>query len=422
MNLRYQRPATRVLKTRLQEKPARIQILAGPRQVGKTTLVRQVLDERPVGSYHMAAADDPTPLQSVSKMAIAHDTETATSPNWIVVHWQEAEKLQLKWMKSGLPQAQNLPFALVLDEVQLIEQWSTTVKGLWDASVAKGLPMHVVLLGSAPLLVQKGLQESLTGRYELIKMPHWSFIEMNEAFGHTLEEYIYFGGYPGSQLLMNDETRWRDYVRLSLIEPSITKDVLALTRVDNPGLLRRLFEMGCEHSGQILALVRISQSLQQGHTNTLADYLRLLDDAGLLTGLQKYAATADRQRRSPPKFQVKNNALMSALGFDAFEEAKNDRTHWGRMVESCVGAHLINTADADTEILYWREGDLEVDFVVERRGKLAAIEVKSSARQLRHPGLVEFCRRHADAKRWLVGSDELPLGEFLQQDAGYWTR
>ncbi len=422
MSIRYQRPATRILKARLQEKPARMQILAGPRQVGKTTLVRQVLDERPTGSYHMAAADDPTSMQRVATSAMAHGPETAATSDWIVHHWLLAEQRQLKWMESGLPQAQDLPFTLVLDEVQLIEQWSTTVKGLWDASVAKGIPMHVVLLGSAPLLVQKGLQESLTGRYELIKMPHWSFAEMNEAFGHTLEEYIYFGGYPGSQLLMKDETRWRDYVRLALIEPSITKDVLALTRVDNPGLLRRLFEMGCEHSGQILALVRVSQSLQQGHTNTLADYLKLLDDAGLLTGLQKYAATADRQRRSPPKFQVKNNALMSALGFDAFEEAQNDRTHWGRMVESCVGAHLINTADADTEILYWREGDLEVDFVVERRGKLAAIEVKSSARQLRHPGLDEFCRRHADAKRWLVGSDELPLGEFLQQDAGYWTR
>lgn len=397
-----------------------MQILAGPRQVGKTTLVRQVLSERPSGSYHMAAADDPKSMQGHTGFGVA-SSATAVSPNWIVHHWQLAEQRQADWARSGIPQAKEIPFVLVLDELQLIDQWSTTVKGLWDASVANGLPMHVILLGSAPLLVQKGLQESLTGRYELIKMPHWSFTEMNDAFGHTLEQYIYFGGYPGSQLLMPDEPRWRDYVRLSLIEPSITKDVLALTRVDNPGLLRRLFEMGCEHSGQILALVRISQSLQQGHTNTLADYLRLLDDAGLLTGLQKYAATADRQRRSPPKFQVKNNALMSALGFDAFDEARGDRTFWGRMVESCVGAHLINTADADTEILYWREGDFEVDFVVERRGKLAAIEVKSSQRHSNHQGLDEFCRRHADAKRWLVGSDELPLGEFLQHDASHWT-
>jgi predicted AAA+ superfamily ATPase len=421
MSLQFQRPATHILKARLQEPPGRMQIVAGPRQVGKTTLVRQVLNERPTGSYHMAAADDPLSTQTGPSFTDAQATSTATSSSWIVHHWQLAVQRQEAWERSGIPQAKELPFTLVLDEVQLVEQWSTTIKGLWDASVAKGTPMHVILLGSAPLLVQKGLQESLTGRYELIKMPHWSFAEMNEAFGHTLEEYIYFGGYPGSQPLMKDETRWRDYVRLALIEPSITKDVLALTRVDNPGLLRRLFEMGCEHSGQILALVRVSQSLQQGHTNTLADYLRLLDAAGLLTGLQKYAATADRQRRSPPKFQVKNNALMSALGFDAFAEAQNDRTHWGRMVESCVGAHLINTADADTEILYWREGDLEVDFVVERRGRLAAIEVKSSPRHSRHPGLEEFCRRHPNAKPWLVGSDELPLGEFLQHDAGHWT-
>lgn len=282
--------------------------------------------------------------------------------------------------------------------------------------------MHVILLGSSPLLVQQGRNESLAGRFELIRATHWSFDEMNEAFGFSLNEYIYFGGYPGAAEAIMEEERWRAYVRDALIEPSIERDVLAMSRVDKPAMLRRLFELGCDYSGQIVSLDNISRTLGQGHTSTLAHHLTLLRQAGLLTGLQKYAVQTIRQRKSPPKFQVQNNALMTALASYGFDEARADRSYWGRLTESAVGAHLLNTADADTRIHYWREGDIEVDFIVERRGRLTAIEVKTTPGVTRHAGLDEFCRRHRDARRLLVGTENLPLGEFLRQDPSYWTR
>ena len=423
----YQRPVVRLLKTRLAEVPERLQILAGPRQVGKTTLIGQVLADRPAASYYSVAADNlgqsATALYDGTLMRLAPTESGATPPfAWVQDHWQLAERRASAWDRSNHPAAEKLPFVLVLDEIQLVSQWSSHVKGLWDGARERGVRMHVVLLGSAPLLVQQGLNESLTGRYELVRVTHWSFAEMNDAFGFTLDQYVHFGGYPGSARLIQEEGRWRAYIRDALIEPSIEKDVLAMFRVDKPAMLRRLFELGCDYSGQIVSLDNVSRTLGQGHTLTLAHHLTLLGQAGLLTGLQKFASQAIRQRKSPPKFQVLNNALMTAGATYGFDEARADRSYWGRLAESAVGAHLVNTADADTRIHYWREGDIEVDFVVESRGKLAAIEVKTASGVTRHPGLEEFCRRHPGTRRWLAGTEELPLGEFLRQDASYWTR
>jgi len=422
----YHRPIARVLGARLAEAPQRLQILAGPRQVGKTTLIQQALIERPSTSYLSLAADDPNRSGSadhyaqVPSLAPAKGASAPTA-SWLRESWELAERRALAWGESDHPASRALPFVLVFDEIQLVPQWSSDVKGLWDGLRKRGVRMHVVLLGSAPLLVQQGLHESLTGRYELIRVTHWSFAEMNDAFGFTLDQYVHFGGYPGTASLIHDEERWRAYVRDALIEPSIERDVLAMARVDKPAMLRRLFELGCDYSGQIVSLSKVGATLGEGHTDTLAHQLTLLGQAGLLTGLQKYAAQAIRQRKSPPKFQVNNNALMTAAATYRFDEARADRSHWGRLVESAVGAHLVTTADADTRVHYWREADMEVDFVVESRGKLAAVEVKTVQGMTRHRGLDEFCRRHPDARRWLVGSDELPLGEFLRQDAAYWT-
>jgi uncharacterized protein len=423
----YTRPVASVLSARLAEAPQRLQILAGPRQVGKTTLILQVLVGRPTASYYFVAADNPNraeaPTYDNPSMNLAPTTGGGgTLVDWLRESWELAERRASAWQESGHPSAKELPFVLVFDEIQLVPQWSSDIKGLWDRARARGAAMQVVLLGSAPLLVQQGLNESLTGRYELIRVTHWSFAEMNEAFGFTLDQYIHFGGYPGSAGLINDEQRWRAYVRDALIEPSIERDVLAMARVDKPAMLRRLFDLGCDYSGQIVSLDNVSRTLGQGHTLTLAHHLTLLGQAGLLNGLQKYAAQTIRQRKSPPKFQVQNNALMTAGATYGFDEARADRSYWGRLAESAVGAHLVNTADADTRIHYWREGDIEVDFVIECRGRLAAVEVKTSAGISRHPGLDEFCRRHPDARRWLIGSEELPLGDFLRQDATYWTR
>ena len=422
--LPYRRAIASTLLARLAEPPQRLQILAGPRQVGKTTLVHQILGDRPIASYSAVAdgLSDSAMVFATPRASVAISANPPSGVDWLHQVWAHAEHAALAWQDCGHPIAQQLPYVLVVDEIQHVPQWSSVVKALWDRARAQGAPMNVVLLGSAPLLVQQGLSESLTGRYELIRMNHWSFDEMNDAFGLTLDEFIHFGGYPGSAGYIDDEPRWRAYVRDALIEPSIAKDVLAMARVDAPALLRRLFELGCDYSGQIVALDKVSSNLGKGHTLTLAHHLTLLSQAGLLGGLQKYAGQTLRQRASPPKFQVHNNALMTAgAGYD-FAEARADRSHWGRLVESAVGAHLLTSADSDTRIHYWREASQEVDFIVERLGRLAAIEVKTAPGVTRHRGLDAFCQRHPQAKRWLVGSDELPLGEFLRQPAAHWTR
>jgi predicted AAA+ superfamily ATPase len=425
MDHSFQRPVAEKLKARLKEQPRLMQILAGPRQVGKTTLVSQVVGERPPASFRMIAADPQALPEAGGPFALAAgDTHVPPSPEWLQAQWALAADRALAWDSSEHPLKTHvpMPFVLVVDEIQKVEQWSSLVKGLWDADRARGTPMHVVLLGSAPLLMQQGLSESLMGRYELVRMGQWSFAEMNKAFDVTLDQYVHFGGYPGSATLISDEERWRDYVRYAIVEPSIEKDVLAMTRVDKPALLRQLFELGCAYSGQVLSLDKASGMLGRGHTQTLADNLVRLSQAGLLSGLHKYSGQMVRQRASPPKFQVHDNALMTAMSSYGFDEARADRIHWGRQVESIVGTHLLNTADADTKIFYWNERDKEVDFVVEHRGRLAAIEVKLTSATTAHTGLYEFCRRNAAARHWLVGSEELPLGEFLQQPASFWTR
>lgn len=420
----FRRPMAAKLAARLREPPRQIQILAGPRQVGKSTLIRQVLGERPTASFHSVAADLQELPMAASAILDPARPHRPPSPAWLQTEWAQAAERASAWESSGLARAlaSPLPFVLVIDEVQNVEQWSSWVKGLWDADRARGLPMHVVLLGSAPLLIQQGLVESLTGRYELLRLGQWSFAEVNEAFGFTLDQYVHFGGYPGSAPLVADEERWRNFMRHSIVEPSIARDVLAMTRVDKPALLRQLFELGCAYSGQVMSLDKVSGQLGDGHTLTLADNLTRLSQAGLLSGLQKYAGQQVRQRRSPPKFQVHDNALMTAMSSYGFDEARADRSHWGRQVESAVGTHLVNTADADTKLFYWNERDKEVDFIVEHRGRLAAIEVKLDSATSRHAGLHEFRRRHPAAKPWLVGSEALPLGEFLQHPAAYWTR
>src|SRR5205807_8790309 len=239
--------------------------------------------------------------------------------------------------------------------------------------------LKVVLLGSAPLLVQRGLTESLAGRFEVLHLPHWSFAEMRAAFGFSLEEYVYFGGYPGAASLVHEPDRWRRYILDALIETTIARDVLLLTRVDKPALLRRLFELGCRYSGQVLSYTKMLGQLHEaGNTTTLAHYLELLGGAGLLTGLAKYSGRAVRQRGSSPKLQVLNTALMSAQSGLSLDEARADREFWGRLVESAVGAHLANSAAVgECELFYWREGSREVDFVVRVGRTLTAIEVKS---------------------------------------------
>ena len=409
----FQRAQVATLCKRLTEPPSRIIALFGPRQTGKTTVVRQALRKISSKSRYFAV-DEPEP--STSRVPL--DTAEATFPMsqqrdtaWLIRNWEEA---RLEAEQSG-------GFVLVFDEIQKIPNWSATVKGLWDADRARACPLHVVILGSAPLLMQRGMSESLAGRYESMRVTHWSFDEMAAAFAFDLAHYLYFGGYPGAASLVRDQGRWRSYMRGSLIEPNIERDILAMQRVDKPALLKRLFELGAAYSGQILSYNKMLGQLHDaGNATTLARYLDLLSNAGLMTGLPKYAASASRSRASSPKLNVLNTALMTAEAGYTFEEAQADRTFWGRLVESAVGAHLFNTAMDHIRLCYWRDGADEVDFVLQRGTRVIAIEVKSGPITKSVRGMAAFGQRFNPSRSLLVGEGGIPLDEFLTVPAPYW--
>jgi len=316
---------------------------------------------------------------------------------------------------------------LILDEVQKITQWSEIVKRLWDADTHTGQPLKVILPGSAPLLIQRGLSESLAGRFEVLHLPHWSFSEMRRAFNWSLEQYLFYGAYPGAAPLIRQPARWARYIRDSLIETTISRDVLLLSRVNKPALLRRVFEVGCAYSGQILSYNKMLGQLQDaGNTITLAHYLDLLTGAGLVTGLQKYAGEEVRRRAASPKLQVLNTALITARNEMTYTQARKDSEFWGHLVESAVGAHLANAAAAgECKLYYWRENNREVDFVASAGGQLTAIEVKSGRAQHRPAGMAAFTAAFGAThkpRKLLVGGDGIDVETFLSKPAMHWLK
>jgi predicted AAA+ superfamily ATPase len=393
----FQRSQVAVLAARLHEPRRFIQVVAGPRQVGKSTLVRQAAGMLAM-PIHYVSADEPS-LRGVA---------------WVAQQW-EAARLAGKGAEGAV---------LVLDEIQKIPAWSETVKRLWDEDTRSSCPLKVVLLGSAPLLIAQGLTESLAGRFETTLLPHWSFTEMRAAFGWSLDEFIFYGGYPGAAPLIGEPQRWARYIQDSLIETSISRDVLLLTRVHKPALLRRLFELACRYSAQALSYTKMLGQLQDaGNSTTLAHYLELLAGAGMVRGLPKYAGDVARSRGSSPKLQVLNTALMTASCGYSLAEARADPEFWGRLVESAVGAHLGNAQlCGECSLYYWREGNLEVDFIVTAKRKLSAIEVKSGRAPLAHSGMAAFAQSFKPSRTLLVGGDGIALEDFLTQSVAHWTQ
>lgn len=392
----FQRPQAITLAARLAEPRRFMQIIAGPRQVGKSTLVQQVTDVLPL------------PVRQVSA-----DEPGLRSTDWITQQW-EAARLSIEGHEGAV---------LVLDEIQKIPGWSETVKRLWDEDTRKKCPLKVVVLGSAPLLIAQGLTESLAGRFEVIPLSHWSWAEMQAAFGWSLDQYLFYGGYPGAAPLIDEPARWVRYVADSLIETSISRDVLLLTRVDKPALLRRLFELACRYSGQVLSYTKMLGQLQDaGNSTTLAHYLELLAGAGMVCGLPKYAGDAARSRASSPKLQVLNTALMTVTSGITLEEARADREFWGRLVESAVGAHLANAAmRGECRLHYWRERNHEVDFVVQVGRRLTAIEVKSGRAPQTHAGTAAFTEAFKPKRSLLVGGDGIAVEDFLARPVPHWV-
>ena len=278
----FKREIVGQLIQRIREPRRFIQVVTGPRQVGKTTAVLKVLDEWS-GRSHYATADLPAPPQ----------------PAWIEQQWEIA-RFYAK---------EKSPVVLVLDEVQKVSRWSEIVKRLWDEDSRFGTDVRVIILGASSSLVQTGLTESLAGRFELLHTTHWTFKECEAAFGWDIDRYIFFGGYPGAAPLIEDESRWSQYIRDSLIETTLSKDILLLNRVEKPALLRQLFMLTAENSGQIISYQKLmGQLFDAGNTTTMANYQHLLEGARLIWGLPKWHGQVIRRRASTPKWIVLNTA------------------------------------------------------------------------------------------------------------------
>lgn len=388
----YERIVLQQLKSRVEESRKFIQVVYGPRQVGKTTMVLQLVKQL-----------------SFPYLVVTADDIPAADRNWIRNIWNEARR---RLSVSG-----GSEFLLVIDDIQKIDNWSESVKKEWDEDSMAMRNIKVIILGSSRLLIHKGLTESLAGRFETTYLTHWSFTEMRDAFGWNVNQYIWFGGYPGAASLIEDELRWKAYIRDSLIETSISKDILMLTRVDKPALLKRLFEIGCIYSAQIIALNKIQGELQEkGNLTTLSNYLSLLEGAGLLTGLEKFSGDIIRKRGSRPKFQVFNNALLSAQSYKSYNEIIKEPKDWGRFAESAVGAHLLNASlNKQFNLYYWNDNNQEIDFVLKSGNRLIGIEVKTG-KDSKNSGIGKFETLFSPLANFWVGTDGIPLEEFLTSD------
>lgn len=380
------------VKSRMNEPRKFIQVLMGPRQVGKTTMMKQLREEMESETIYVSA-------------------DGVINSNWLWIQqiWENA-RIQLK-------NEANTELILIIDEIQKLDNWSEIVKEQWDFDTRENINIKLILLGSSRLMIQKGLTESLAGRFEITYVGHWSFSEIEEAFGWNVNQFIYYGSYPGAVGLIHEEERWKNYIKDSLIETSISKDILMLTRVDKPAVLRRLFELGCLYSGKILAYTKLLGELQDaGNTTTLSHYLTLLSDSGLLGATEKFAGNIIRKRASKPKFQVFNNALLTAQDDLTFEKAVSDSKIWGRLTESAIGAHLINNAITNNyKVYYWREKNDEVDFILERKNTLIALEVKTGKRA-ENNGMRVFAQTFKPQKVLLVGTGGIAIETFLRMN------
>ena len=388
----YKKAEYHKIKSRLEEQRRFIQVIMGARQIGKSTVVKQVLKDVTI-PYQFFSADN----------------VPATNRAWISNCWAATRSLK---ENNGWDS-----IILVIDEIQKISNWSEVVKKEWDDDTFHERNIKVLILGSSRVLLEKGLSESLSGRFEEIRMSHWSYQEMKESFGFTLDQYLFYGGYPGAAFLIKDADRFQQYIQSAIIDTTINKDILMDTPIGKPALLRQTFELGAAYSGGLLSLNKMLGSLQDaGNTVTLSGYINLLDESGLLCGLQKYCIDTVRRKASIPKFQVYNNALKMVYSQTTFEQAVLDRKVWGHILESGIGAYLVSQAFIHRfEVFYWRERNDEVDFILRKKNSVVAIEVKSNADK-RTEGLDRFRQFFKPQTSFIVGDGGIDIESFLSMD------
>ena len=388
----YKKPEYKIITNRLLEERKFIQVVMGPRQVGKSTVVKQVLKDIDIPYLFYSA-----------------DNVPASNSGWISDCWAAVRSLKVNKSWHDV--------ILVIDEIQKIANWSEVVKKEWDFDSFNNINIKVLLLGSSRVLLEKGLSESLAGRFEEIRMSHWSYQEMKDCFGFTLDQYIFFGGYPGAATLINDEERFNHYIQSAIIEATINKDILMDKPISKPALLRQTFELGAAYSGELLSLNKMLGSLQDaGNTVTLTGYINLLKESGLLCGLQKYSVDNARRKASIPKLQVYNNALKTVYSPISFEQAIIDRKSWGRIFESNIGAYLVSQSFIHHfEVFYWRERDFEVDYILRKNNTLIAIEVKSNAEK-RTEGLEKFRQLFNPKSAFIIGDGGISAEDFFTMD------
>lgn len=388
----YKRPEYQLIKSRLEEPRRFIQVIVGPRQIGKSTVVKQVLRDIEVPYLFYSADDVP-----------------ASNHAWIADCWAAARSVK--------EVRKHSEFILVIDEIQKIANWSEIIKKEWDADTFNDCEIKVLLLGSSRVLLEKGLSESLAGRYEEIRMCHWSYAEMKEAFNLSLNEYMFYGAYPGAVALINDYDRFQQYIQSAIIDSTINKDILMDTPIGKPALLRQTFELSAAYSGELLSLNKMLGMLQDaGNTSTLLSYLNLLNDSGLLCGLQKFSIDMARRKASIPKLQVYNNALKLAYMNTTLESALTDRRMWGRIFESGIGSYIVNQAFKKRfDVFYWRDRDMEVDYVMKKGNSIVAIEVKSNSDR-RTAGLDLFRKKFTPRTAFIVGDGGITPEEFMTMD------
>lgn len=388
----YKRAEYQIIKNRLEEQRKFIQVVMGARQIGKSTVVKQVLKDISI------------PFQLFSA-----DNVPATNSAWISNCWAAVRSLK---ENNGW----NCVI-LVIDEIQKIANWSEVVKKEWDEDTFHDCNIKVLLLGSSRVLLEKGLSESLAGRFEEIRMSHWSYSEMRDCFGFSVDQYLYYGSYPGAATLVEEQDRFQQYIQSAIIEATINKDILMDTPISKPALLRQTFELGAAYSGNLLSLNKMLGSLQDaGNASTLAGYINLLEESGLLCGLQKYSIDTARRKASIPKLQVFNNALKMVYTPVTFEQALLDRKAWGHIFESGIGAYLVSQGFVHRfEVFYWRERNDEVDFVLRKKGSIIVIEVKSNAEK-KTGGLEKFRELFAPRAAFIVGDGGISVEDFLSMD------